>query len=316
MTVNQSLPDRIIAKLREPTGGTLEHTEGRFRGTESDILYRIDDSGIPILLSETLGDAATSQQTAYDTKAAQYAENLTYPHTIAYTRYLDGCVRRAMGKRLGETIEICCGTGLFWSVIADDPGFDVTMPIVGVDISLGMLRLGLQTQGERYVFIQGDATKLPFADASFDTVVMLGGVHHVPDRSSLFQEIARIMRDDGSFIWREPCNDFILWRWIRGVIYRFSPMLDPTNEQPLERRATEEIMAQSGLRVVEWKTVGLFGFALFMNSHVLKVNKIFKYVKSIDKIIRVFSRIDETIIGLPFCGNMGMIVVGSSRKVR
>ena len=54
--------------------------------------------------------------------------------------------------------------------------------------------------GRPFTFIQGDATTLPLADSVFDSVFMLGGIHHVADRRALFAEIARILKPGGAFI--------------------------------------------------------------------------------------------------------------------
>ena len=67
--------------------------------------------------------------------------------------------------------------------------------------------------------------------AAVATLLMLGGVHHVPDRVALFGEIARILKPGGIFLWREPVSDFVLWRALRAVVYRLSPMLDDETER-------------------------------------------------------------------------------------
>src|SRR5262249_61704196 len=81
-----------------------------------------------------------------------------------------------------------------------------------------MLRKAATThQHAALAFVQGDATMLPSAASNFDSVFMLGGIHHVRDRSPLFLEVARILKPGGHFYFREPVSDFVLWRAIRAV---------------------------------------------------------------------------------------------------
>ena len=67
-------------------------------------------------------------------------------------------------------------------------------------ISQSMLKTAQSEHaGRPFTFIQGDATTLPLADSVFDSVFMLGGIHHVADRRALFAEIARILKPGGRF---------------------------------------------------------------------------------------------------------------------
>jgi SAM-dependent methyltransferase len=46
---------------------------------------------------------------------------------------------------------------------------------------------------------RGDATKLPFADASFDAVITSEVLEHVPDDTSALAELVRVLRPGGAF---------------------------------------------------------------------------------------------------------------------
>lgn len=66
---------------------------------------------------------------------------------------------------------------------------------VGLDLSLGMLRLARQRAAGRLV--QGDATRLPIATATLDGVWSLHALLHVPDLSAALHEVARALRPGG-----------------------------------------------------------------------------------------------------------------------
>jgi SAM-dependent methyltransferase len=159
-------------------------------------------------------------------------------------------------------------------------------------------------------FIQGDATRLPLADGAFDTVAMLGGVHHINDRAALFREIARILKPGGRFIFREPVSDFFLWRGIRAIIYRASPMLDHQTERPLLWRETVPPLQQAGFDVEHWSTHGFLGFCIFMNSDVLFFNRLFRFLPGIAGITRAAARLDEWTLKIPGLSRAGLQVVG------
>lgn len=46
----------------------------------------------------------------------------------------------------------------------------------------------------------GDAARLPFAAASFDTVTILAALNHIPNRRDALRDIHRILRPDGQLI--------------------------------------------------------------------------------------------------------------------
>ena len=49
-------------------------------------------------------------------------------------------------------------------------------------------------------FVQGDVGKLPFEDASFNTVLSMNGFHAFPDKKKAFLETNRVLKQGGSFI--------------------------------------------------------------------------------------------------------------------
>lgn len=277
-------------------------------GTER---YGISPSGIPLFATEFLSEAARAQQQLYDNVVAKYVENLGYPHTQEYMAYLDRQLFEALpAGSLGTVAELCCGRGEAARLLNDRMA-----RCVGIDVSAEMLEAARRDlRGDRFFFVQGDATMLPLNDAIVDNVVMLGGIHHVPDRARLFSEIRRILKPGGGFYFREPLDDFALWRAIRKVVYRVSSALDHTTERPLRRKETESALAAAGLDMRVWRTYGFFGFCLFMNSDVLVFNKSFRFVPGIRAITRAACRVDHWTTSLPGLRHAGLQVIGVARR--
>jgi len=300
--------------LRCPTSGLPLSLHGDALVTADGARrYSVAPAGIPLFAEEFLSAEAETQRRHYNKIAAAYTANLGYPHTQEYLAYLDHAALEAMGEgSLGTVAELCCGRGealtLFGERIAR---------YVGVDVSENMLETtsALHHHPDA-LFLQGDATRVPLKSASVDAVVMLGGVHHVPDRARLFAEIARILKVGGRFLYREPVSDFALWRGLRAVIYRVSPMLDHGTERPLVYAETVPVMEQAGLRSLQYRTYGFLGFCLFMNSDVLVFNRLFRFLPGIRAITRASARFDQAILGLPGLERAGLQVIGLAEKDR
>lgn len=304
--------ERYLGFLCSPRGHQPLRVEGNTLvsadGTER---FDVSPAGIPLFARHFLSEAAKLQQHHYDGMVDKYVENLGYPHTQEYMAYLD----RELGAMLpegslGTVAELCCGRGEAARLL----GHRMDL-CVGVDVSAGMLEVARSDLREdRYFFLQGDATMLPLRDGAFDSVVMLGGIHHVPDRVRLFSEISRILRPGGRLYFREPVDDFVLWRAIRKVIYRASSALDHTTERPLRRAETEAALQQGGMVLRDWRTFGFLGFCLFMNSDVLVFNRLFRFLPGIRPITRAACRLDAWTTSLRPLRHAGLQVIGVAQR--
>ena len=308
--------DGVLPSLRCPVSGqplrregsTLVSLDGRHR-------YTIADPGIPLFAVRPHLQASRIQQAHYDHIAPEYVRNLVLPHTRIYAAYLDEVLLDAIGADPpGFVGELCCGRGeafhLLRTLAAGVPAGGI-----GLDISQAMLKAASgEFPREEFLFIQADATMLPLADEIFDTVFMLGGIHHVNDRDRLFAEIYRVLKPGGRFYFREPVNDFFLWRWLRSEVYRLSPTLDAETERPLRHHQTTAQLTRAGLEVIHWRTCGFLAYCIVMNSDVLLVNRLLMLLPGIRRITRAAARIDDWAVGLPFLRNAGLQVVGVARK--
>lgn len=304
--------ENLFALLRCPiSGAPLESDEVGLFAVGKTHRYAIDARGVPLFAEGFLSGDAKVQQVHYDAIAKAYTANLGYPHTEEYLAYLDRKLDMVIGDRpLGTLAELCCGRGEAIQLLKTR--YDAA---IGVDISQNMLDIGrAETPDRNVAFVQGDATRTPLAAQSFDTVIMLGGIHHINDRPALFAEVNRILKPGGRFLWREPVDDFWLWRAIRKLIYRLSPFLDHLTERPLRHNDTISELQAAGLNPEEWNTFGFFGFCLLMNSDVLVFNRLFQFLPGIRFLTRLSTRIDDMTTRLPGLRRNGLIVVGSARK--
>ena len=298
--------------LRCPQSGERLRQEGGLLVSESgQNTYHIDDAGIPLFADQFCSPEALIQQRHYDEIADAYAANLGYPHTLEYMSYLDDVLRQEVdADNLGLVAEVCCGKGEAFALFED-----TIHKGIGIDVSTSMLRKGQSSfDNAGLYFVQGDATQMPLAEDTFDTVFMLGGIHHVPDRNALFQQVFKILKPGGVYIWREPVSDFWLWKILRAIVYRLSPILDHDTERPLTWDETVPLLEASGFDVRQWRTCGFLGFCVFMNSDVLYFNRLFRFIPGIRCITRAFARFDNWCTGLPGLRRAGLQVVGKAVK--
>jgi demethylmenaquinone methyltransferase/2-methoxy-6-polyprenyl-1,4-benzoquinol methylase len=100
--------------------------------------------------------------------------------------------RAALDLRTGETcLDLAAGTGVSTEELARSGAY-----VVGVDISLGMLRVGHRTR-PGVPLLAGDALALPFADATFDAVTISFGLRNIADTAAALRELARVTRPGG-----------------------------------------------------------------------------------------------------------------------
>jgi ubiquinone/menaquinone biosynthesis C-methylase UbiE len=129
----------------------------------------------------------------WDRKSTTYDAEMGY-----WDRRLFGDSREwACGQAEGEVLEVAVGTGL------NLPCYPAEVTLTGLDLSEGMLDIArdrARRLGRVVTLRQGSAHDLPFADASFDTVVCTFGLCAIPDHATAVREMARVLRPGGRLI--------------------------------------------------------------------------------------------------------------------
>ena len=93
-------------------------------------------------------------------------------------------------------LDLGCGTGLFTSRLRHERHPEL---VVGCDFSGGMLDQA-HARDPEVGWVQGDAQRLPFADAAFDTVLSTESFHWYPDQPAALLELHRILRPGGRLL--------------------------------------------------------------------------------------------------------------------
>lgn len=119
-------------------------------------------------------------------------------------------------KRGQRVLDLAAGTGVSTVELSRSGA-----TAVACDFSLGMLRAGRARKDRRdkVPFVAGDATRLPFADASFDAVVISFGLRNVSDVPAALREMARVVRPGGRLVICEFSRP--TWRPFRHVYLNY-----------------------------------------------------------------------------------------------
>jgi ubiquinone/menaquinone biosynthesis C-methylase UbiE len=144
----------------------------------------------------------------YHPSACPYAQRLwvEVPHPIVTRERLHQVMRPRAGERV---LEIGPGTGYYTLDIAEWVGPGGTVEIF--DIQQEFLDHTMRRAGERglanVVPAQGDATALPYEDASIDAVVLTAVLGEIPEPAAALEEIRRVLRPEGRLIVGELFGD-------------------------------------------------------------------------------------------------------------
>ena len=104
-------------------------------------------------------------------------------------------------KLVHPVLDIGCGDG-HYAAVAFPEGIDV-----GIDVTEAIVAEARQNGPYGRVEI-ASGTALPYADASFRTVVSNCVIEHIPDIEALVREVSRVLTPGGKFIFSVPDDRF------------------------------------------------------------------------------------------------------------
>jgi ubiquinone/menaquinone biosynthesis C-methylase UbiE len=90
--------------------------------------------------------------------------------------------------------------------------------VVGMDLSPAMLSMATENAAEAgldgaLTWREGDVKMMPFDDGEFDLIVSNDSLHHWDDPLLVFDEIARVLKDDGRCIIHDSKRLQHWWPW-------------------------------------------------------------------------------------------------------
>jgi ubiquinone/menaquinone biosynthesis C-methylase UbiE len=183
-----------------------------------------------LLGAATAGTLAAALWWRKNPSACPYGQRfwVEAPHPFITHDRLRGVLRPQPGERL---LELGVGTGYYSCELAEWVAPEGTLELF--DLQQKFLDHTMQAATDRGLTnlnpTQGDATKLPYEDASIDAVILTAVLGEIPDRAAALREIRRVLEPDG--------------RLVVGELFG-----DP---HFTSRRSLERLGMEAGLRLVE-----------------------------------------------------------------
>lgn len=114
----------------------------------------------------------------------------TYDGARSVNAELAETILQEAGLRSGaRVLDIGCGTGNIEAALAKT----IDLKVVGVDLSLGMLREANAKVPEAR-WVQADCVRLPLKDTAFEGALMLYMVHHLTNFRSVIADVHKMLR--------------------------------------------------------------------------------------------------------------------------
>ncbi|MEM2614599.1 MAG: class I SAM-dependent methyltransferase [Nitrososphaerota archaeon] len=124
--------------------------------------------------------------------------------------------------------------------------------VIGVDISPDLIKIATKNKSSpHHQFLIADITRLPFKNGSFNAVVFIAVLHHIPNVEVALKEAKRVLRSSGILFIQEP-NKYSYQLFFLGKRAPFSSLVwgklhDP-NERPLDPKKILEILRKENLK--------------------------------------------------------------------
>ena len=133
----------------------------------------------------------------------------------------------------GVLLDVGCGTGNLTKYFLGKSGWEVT----GIDISEEMVKLAEKRLSGFQFFIRA-AEETFLNDASFDAVMGFSVLHHIPDLRIFFDEVRRVLKPGGFFVFAEPVysslsENKMFFRLIKFPFYPFYLFFKKKNHKEL-----------------------------------------------------------------------------------
>jgi demethylmenaquinone methyltransferase / 2-methoxy-6-polyprenyl-1,4-benzoquinol methylase len=175
-------------------------------------------------------------------------------------------VTEAVAPEPGDLVlDLAAGTGT-----SSEPFVERGATVVPCDFSLGMLQVGKRARPS-LAFTAGDATRLPFADDTFDAVTISFGLRNIVDPSAGLQEMLRVTRPGGRLVvceFSHPTHAAFRTAYLEYLMKALPAIARAVSSSPdayvylaesirawPDQRGLASLIAEAGWQAPEWRNL-------------------------------------------------------------
>jgi len=116
-------------------------------------------------------------------------------------------------------LEVGCGNGHMCKYLARKYHLNVT----GTDVDPEMIQFARENIDDipSIRFLEMDATNMPFEDNEFDIVLSFGVMHHIGHWEKALEEISRVLKPQGFFIFGDLAYSRFITRIFRPIVKNY-----------------------------------------------------------------------------------------------
>lgn len=139
------------------------------------------------------------------------------------------------GKKI---LDIGCGSGI-WTDFLTNKGFEVA----GIDFVSEFIQKAKKVRKGK--FIEAQAEKLPFADKSFDTVLLINVLEHVDDDHQVLKEAGRVGKRVVINVPQQTPKPLFQ----RGLLYKH--YIDRSHQRVYSKKSLRQLFKKAGFKKVK-----------------------------------------------------------------
>lgn len=140
----------------------------------------------------------------------------------------------------------------------------ITIHYEGFDYSETFVNM-VKSQDPSISITRQDITKF-MPSKEYDLVILLGGIHHVPDMAAeVIKKMASSLKDGGYFINLEPTYNNFITKLVSNEVYKKNPLFDYETEKRFELRELNDLYLSNGFEIVDQIYPGLLSYVLYYN---------------------------------------------------